>query len=65
MARRGGLDIGNAKEKQKELITKIFVARENIRAWIRQLRELEKNKTPDKRLARRMGCDKADGLDAH
>ena len=60
MARRGGLDIGNAKEKQKELITKIFVARENIRTWIRQLRELEK----DEGLDRRVGRDKSSDLDA-
>ena len=60
MAGRGGLDNGNTKAKRKELITKIFVARENIRTWIRQLRELEKYETPDKQLDRRVGRDKAD-----
>uniref|UniRef100_A0A6H2A5P6 Uncharacterized protein n=1 Tax=viral metagenome TaxID=1070528 RepID=A0A6H2A5P6_9ZZZZ len=60
MAGRGGLDIGNAKEKRKELITKVLVARENIRAWIKQLRELE-----NEGLDRRVGRDKSSELDTH
>ena len=60
MAGRGGLDIGNAKEKRKELITKVLVARENIRAWIKQLRELE-NEGLDRRVRR----DKSSDMDAH
>ena len=58
MAGRGRLDIGNAKQR-KELITKVLVARENIRAWIKQLRELEK----DEGLDRRVGRDRANDLD--
>ena len=58
MAGRGRLDIGNAKQR-KELITKVLVARENIRAWIRQLRELEK----DEGLDRRVGRDRTNDLD--
>ena len=58
MAGRGRLDIGNAKQR-KELITKVLVARENIRAWIKQLRELEK----DEGLDRRVGRDRTNDLD--
>ena len=42
------------------MIKKILVARENIRAWIKQLRELE-----NEGLDRRVGRDKSSDMDAH